>query len=541
MSKQPKQKKITVPDDYPLIQDAIDGAADGDTIFVRSGVYYEMLVIDKSLTLIGEDREHTIIDAHKITEDVVHIIGSGVTFTNFTLGHTGYIYSSGSTPPSGIHVETSNNNITRNTIVSVHGPAFKIEMGTSDNIVQNNIMANCSDEAFDGLFYTRLAGNEVIEYTNFPSPFPADISLLEGNEILEVSRTKGASFGKLILKDNATLLVDNFEAKADTLQATDNSQIILVNGAYLYVHQVTGASLMVIYLLDSASINSKDSRTVNIVCRNDSQVCARNSKLSIRASGNASVELNNCNGRIQASDKANITTTNGSHDLDGISGEACVWASNSYLHGDAYSFRLEDKSTLWLANSTARPYLGVAFQEETQVWIINSTFFNTRDMDFYNKSSVWVINSNLTYRDSATTMHFHSADARLIYGWYLNVNVKSPEGDPLENMNVEIYCSNGSLVEEGTTDSHGNAQFILANHIRRGRGDQYFVPYTVRAYGANFQGETTVDLDSNKEITLTTSIYAPPSSVPTTWVAAAVIIVIVVSIGLLVYFKKRNR
>lgn len=39
--------------DYIKIQDAIDNVADGITIFVNNGTYYEMLVIDKSINLIG--------------------------------------------------------------------------------------------------------------------------------------------------------------------------------------------------------------------------------------------------------------------------------------------------------------------------------------------------------------------------------------------------------------------------------------------------------------------------------------------------------
>ncbi len=53
---------ITVPDDYPTIQQAVNAAAPNDTVFVRSGMYYEHVTIDKSLTLQGENRDTTIID-----------------------------------------------------------------------------------------------------------------------------------------------------------------------------------------------------------------------------------------------------------------------------------------------------------------------------------------------------------------------------------------------------------------------------------------------------------------------------------------------
>ena len=43
------------PNNYTKIQDAIDNASNGDTIFVYddSSPYYENIVIDKSVTLIG--------------------------------------------------------------------------------------------------------------------------------------------------------------------------------------------------------------------------------------------------------------------------------------------------------------------------------------------------------------------------------------------------------------------------------------------------------------------------------------------------------
>jgi len=44
------------------IQDAIDLAIDGDTIYVYSGFYQENLVVSKSVIIRGEDREKTIID-----------------------------------------------------------------------------------------------------------------------------------------------------------------------------------------------------------------------------------------------------------------------------------------------------------------------------------------------------------------------------------------------------------------------------------------------------------------------------------------------
>ena len=75
---------ITVPDDYPTIQEAINNAADGDTVFVKTGTYYEHVVVNKTVSLVGENSDMTIIDGNG-TGHVVNITRDNVNVTNFTV------------------------------------------------------------------------------------------------------------------------------------------------------------------------------------------------------------------------------------------------------------------------------------------------------------------------------------------------------------------------------------------------------------------------------------------------------------------------
>jgi parallel beta-helix repeat protein len=54
---------IVVPRDFSSVQDAIDAAPPGAIIKVRRGTYTEQIVIDKNVTLIGDDRDGTVIKA----------------------------------------------------------------------------------------------------------------------------------------------------------------------------------------------------------------------------------------------------------------------------------------------------------------------------------------------------------------------------------------------------------------------------------------------------------------------------------------------
>jgi parallel beta-helix repeat protein len=75
---------ITVPDDYPTIQAAINAANNGDTIFVRTGTYSENLIANKTLFLNGENRDTTILNKTTI-DPLIAITASSVKISSFTL------------------------------------------------------------------------------------------------------------------------------------------------------------------------------------------------------------------------------------------------------------------------------------------------------------------------------------------------------------------------------------------------------------------------------------------------------------------------
>ncbi len=71
---------------YTSIQEAINDALPGDIIFVYddSSPYYENLIINKSIKLIGENRETTIIDG-KGTKSVIEIVADNISISNFSI------------------------------------------------------------------------------------------------------------------------------------------------------------------------------------------------------------------------------------------------------------------------------------------------------------------------------------------------------------------------------------------------------------------------------------------------------------------------
>jgi len=71
---------------YPTIQGAINApeTLDGHTIGIDEGIYYEHVVVDKELSLIGENKETTIIDG-KETWTCIQVTSDNVKIVNLTV------------------------------------------------------------------------------------------------------------------------------------------------------------------------------------------------------------------------------------------------------------------------------------------------------------------------------------------------------------------------------------------------------------------------------------------------------------------------
>ena len=147
------------PGNYTKIQDAINNANNGDTIYVYddSAPYHEIINIDKSINLIGEDKNTTIIDNHKLG-NIINIIKDGVTIESFTLTNASDIYGK---PVFGIKVESNNNEI-KNTIISNNWWGISCENYYNNRYIDNIIKKNNYGIYIDGGENNLISNNKFI-------------------------------------------------------------------------------------------------------------------------------------------------------------------------------------------------------------------------------------------------------------------------------------------------------------------------------------------------------------------------------------------
>jgi parallel beta-helix repeat protein len=74
------------PGNYTTIHEALEHSHDGDTIFVYQGSYYEDLTINKSISLIGESKETTIINPLTNNQSIIIVVASShITISRLTI------------------------------------------------------------------------------------------------------------------------------------------------------------------------------------------------------------------------------------------------------------------------------------------------------------------------------------------------------------------------------------------------------------------------------------------------------------------------
>jgi len=151
---------IKVPSDYPTIQEAINAAAPGDTIQVSAQTYNENLIVNKTVRLIGESLETTIIDGDGIGT-VMDVYADDVYISGFTIRNSGLglhefysglhmhfstsiviVGNSITNNEFGIWLEGARNNVIRDNTIT-HNKYDAIYLGNSNiNTISANTITN---------------------------------------------------------------------------------------------------------------------------------------------------------------------------------------------------------------------------------------------------------------------------------------------------------------------------------------------------------------------------------------------------------------
>jgi parallel beta-helix repeat protein len=146
------------PGNFSRIQDAIDNASSGDTVFVYHGFYAENIHIGKSITVEGENQSMTFIDGQNLGT-VVSITASNVIVQGFSLQHAknGIEYA-GVAISTASHVLVMGNILQDNAGlgISVRGP------GTSNIQIYHNTILNSSYGLYlDDSSQVNITGNTI--------------------------------------------------------------------------------------------------------------------------------------------------------------------------------------------------------------------------------------------------------------------------------------------------------------------------------------------------------------------------------------------
>lgn len=151
---------------YTSIQEAVTNSADGDSILVGPGVYYENVVVDKKVSISSTDGSSSTTVMGSSDSPVFDIVADGVTISGFTI--------SGATDDkmAGISA-TSNSNTFSENILTGNDYGILMTYSSENTLNDNDANGNTYGIYFDHSMQNTLTNNAMAENTyNFGAVGP---------------------------------------------------------------------------------------------------------------------------------------------------------------------------------------------------------------------------------------------------------------------------------------------------------------------------------------------------------------------------------
>ncbi len=124
-------------EEYTSIQDAIDDASNGSTIYVNSGIYYENININKSINIFGSGKGICIIDG-SMGKYVVYLSTYNISIQNLTIKNG----------QDGIKLKNSYNITIKGNTIRQTKIGINIDNSSNNTIYSNNFVNNTKN-AYD--------------------------------------------------------------------------------------------------------------------------------------------------------------------------------------------------------------------------------------------------------------------------------------------------------------------------------------------------------------------------------------------------------
>ncbi len=210
--------------DFASIYDAVsaNSTVDGNTIMVDSGTYSESVIIDKSLSILGQNRETTMIT--RGNGDVFNVTADNVTISGFTLVGDGANSGNLLSISNASNVLVSENDIVNNTVSNGVLLLWSTAVSLRRNRFLNNLIgvsgylsSNCSieDNVFrgddEGMYFSGFSDSVIRRNSISDVAFgvffqdSSNHNLLAENNMtrnLKTAVRMGDSMGNIILRNN---------------------------------------------------------------------------------------------------------------------------------------------------------------------------------------------------------------------------------------------------------------------------------------------------------------------------------------------------
>ena len=379
--------------DFYYIQEAINAAEAGDLIKVMSGTFYEHLVVNKSVTLMGENSNSCIVDGNE-TGNVVTVNANSVYISGFT------VQGSGENQQGVILDQSGDDSILGNIVVSNY---YGVLLNSSqqnvirDNLVQGNVWG----------IYLQDSRNNTIENNTVANNYRRGLhlSLSDGNVVDEntvANNYEGIylefSTGNWLRKNNLTDNAFGFgvlgSRLADFIQDIDTSNRMDDEPIYYWVNQrdrpvPTDAGYVAV--INSTGITVRD---LNLTRQQEGPLLAYTNDSTIE---NVHVSNARYGFRLIGCKNLNVIGNRFAGDADGIRLDYCLnitVSKNVVTNSEGEALFLDhSNSSLFTENTVMDSAVGMYVYYSTYNGVYHNNFVNNTGQVLITLSKNLVLNT----------------------------------------------------------------------------------------------------------------------------------------------------